>query len=53
MPVRANRGGGMIIGVVMLINKRDEVGKIVPFDVHDEEALAMCVSRVSEDLSKC
>ena len=46
-PVRANRGGGKIIGVVQMINK---IKVDQEFDQHDEDALGDCVQRVCEDL---
>ena len=46
-PVRENRGGGKIIGVIQMINK---VGANA-FDRADEEALEACVQRIADDLS--
>lgn len=46
-PLRAHRGGGHIIGVIQMINKLDAPH----FDENDEDALAACVQRVSDDLS--
>jgi hypothetical protein len=46
-PLRAHRGGGHIIGVIQMINKLDAPH----FDDNDEDVLAACVQRVSDDLS--
>lgn len=56
-PVRGNRGAGNIVAVVCMINKHYEPipadrkhAVFVEFDQQDEETLALCVQRVSEDL---
>jgi len=45
-PVRMNRGGGRVVGVVKMINKH--TGE--PFDESDQEILSVCVQRVADDL---
>lgn len=56
-PVRGNRGAGNIVAVVCMVNKHTEPipadrknAVFVEFDSHDEETLALCVQRVSDDL---
>jgi hypothetical protein len=46
-PIRANRGGGRIIGVIELINKSN--GEL--FDSNDEDLLAQLVYQFTDDLS--
>lgn len=46
-PLRAHRGGGSIIGVIQMVNKIGAEG----FDQSDEETLAVCVQRISDDLN--
>ena len=43
-PLRGQRGGGHIIGVIQMLNK--EGG----FDASDEEHMATCVQRVADDM---
>lgn len=46
-PIRANRGGGRVIGVIELINKAN--GEL--FDSNDEDILAQLVYQFTDDLS--
>lgn len=46
-PIRANRGGGRVIGVIELINKAN--GEL--FDSNDEDVLAQLVYQFTDDLS--
>jgi hypothetical protein len=46
MPLRANRGGGRIIGVLQMINKANGAA----FDDHDITIMLDCVARVAEDI---
>lgn len=46
-PIRANRGGGRVIGVIELINKSN--GEL--FDSNDEDVLAQLVYQFTDDLS--
>jgi hypothetical protein len=46
-PIRANRGGGRVIGVIELINKSN--GEL--FDSNDEDLLAQLVYQFTDDLS--
>ncbi len=46
-PVRANRGGGKIIGVIELINKKN--GEL--FNSNDEDVLGQMVNQFTDDLS--
>ena len=46
-PVRGNRGGGPIAGVVQMMNKRNG-----DFDETDEETLSKCVQHVADLLSE-
>jgi hypothetical protein len=46
-PIRANRGGGRVIGVIELINK--STGEL--FDSNDEDVLAQLVYQFTDDLS--
>jgi len=48
MPVRANRGGGRVIGVVEMINKIGPPG--AQFDLNDEQILVDCVQRIADDI---
>ena len=52
MPVRANRGGGRIIGVIQMLNKlgTNEDGSSADFDDSDEAILADCVQRIADDI---
>jgi hypothetical protein len=52
MPIRANRGGGRIIGVVQMANKLGKEGKdsSIPFDDADEQILGDCVQRIADDI---
>mmetsp|Transcript_13374 Transcript_13374/g.20104 ORF Transcript_13374/g.20104 Transcript_13374/m.20104 type:complete len:375 (-) Transcript_13374:262-1386(-) len=46
-PLRANRGGGKVIGVIELINKNnDEL-----FDSNDEELLSQMVNHITDDMA--
>ena len=45
-PLRMNRGGGRVVGVVKMMNKNAPEG----FDEGDKELLAVCVQRVADDL---
>ena len=45
-PLRSQRGGGHIVGVVQMLNKNDGLH----FDSHDEELLAACVQRINDEL---
>lgn len=46
-PVRSYRGGGHIVGVIQMLNKIEDGA----FDASDEDLLAKCVQRVSDDLN--
>jgi len=46
-PIRGQRGGGSIIGVIQMSNTTSGA----PFDQMDEENLALCVQRIADDLS--
>ena len=52
MPVRANRGGGRIIGVIQMLNKlgTNDDGTPADFDDSDESILADCVQRIADDI---
>lgn len=45
-PLRMNRGGGRVVGVVRMLNKKGDVA----FDDNDVDVLAACVQRVADDL---
>ena len=49
-PVRGMRGGGAIVGVIQMLNKKGE-GSGGVFDAHDEELLTTFSSRVADMLS--
>ena len=42
------RGGGAVIGVLQMLNKRDNE----EFDSQDEQALANCAQRISDDMNE-
>jgi hypothetical protein len=46
MPIRANRGGGKVIGVVQMVNKADNLD----FNESDEQVLSDCVQRIADDI---
>jgi hypothetical protein len=46
-PVRANRGGGRIVGIIELVNKKNNQ----LFDESDEDVLAQMVRQFTDDLS--
>jgi hypothetical protein len=46
-PIRRLRGGGSIVAVVEMINKKDDAA----FGTEDEEVLTVCVQRVADELS--
>jgi len=50
-PIRVNRGGGSVVGVIQLTNKNDHDGNPVDFDNTDEDLLASCILSVAEELS--
>lgn len=51
MPIRANRGGGRIIGVVQMANKiGDDPENLPNFDDNDEQILSDCVQRIADDI---
>jgi len=47
-PIRTMRGGGAVIGVVQMLNKKDNED----FDLQDEQALANCAQKIAEDMNE-
>mmetsp|Transcript_17068 Transcript_17068/g.32139 ORF Transcript_17068/g.32139 Transcript_17068/m.32139 type:complete len:489 (+) Transcript_17068:121-1587(+) len=49
-PIRGNRGGGRVIGVIEIANKHDEAGEPSTFTDVDEELLSSLTSQITDVL---